>query len=57
MADSLRQSFGLEAQLVKGASGAFDVELDGDLIFSKYQRGRFPAPDEVEAIVRQRLTG
>jgi selT/selW/selH-like putative selenoprotein len=34
--------------LKKGASGAFEVRLDGELIFSKRESGRFPDSGEVE---------
>jgi predicted Rdx family selenoprotein len=30
----------------------FDVRVDGQLIFSKHQLGRFPEPDEVEDAIR-----
>lgn len=30
-----------------GAGGIFDVHVDGELIFSKHQVGRFPENDEV----------
>ena len=41
--------------LLKGRGGVFDVVLDGHLIFSKKHLGRFPAPGEVEAAIRQQL--
>jgi len=31
------------------------VELDGDLIFSKKQSGRFPTAGEVEGVIETRL--
>lgn len=40
--------------LIKGAGGIFDVKLDGELIFSKMQAGRFPAQGEVEAMIAAR---
>lgn len=33
--------------MVGGSGGIFDVEVDGKLIFSKHQTGRFPENDEV----------
>ena len=33
--------------MIEGAGGIFDVRLDGDLIFSKHQTGRFPEHGEV----------
>jgi len=40
-------------RLIRGGGGIFDVRVDGDLVFSKYQKGRFPDPGEVEGIVRR----
>ena len=41
--------------LLKGRGGVFDVVLDGHLLFSKKQVGRFPEPGEVEVAVRRHL--
>jgi selenoprotein W-related protein len=35
------------AELVKGSGGIFDVVVDGRLIYSKHQTGRFPRHDEI----------
>ena len=32
---------------MKGDRGIFDVELDGKVVFSKHEAGRFPANDEI----------
>ena len=40
---------GVEARLVRGSGGEFEVTLDGRLIFSKRAEGRFPDPEEVLA--------
>ncbi len=32
---------------MKGSGGVFDVELDGKMVFSKHEEGRFPEPGEV----------
>jgi selT/selW/selH-like putative selenoprotein len=42
--------------LVEGRRGVFDVRVDGDLVFSKYDTHRFPEPDEIIAAIRARLT-
>jgi len=31
----------------------FDVRVDGKLVFSKHQIGRFPEPGEVEKAIRK----
>ncbi len=41
----------MEATLVKGSGGVFEVVLDGRLIFSKKQLGRFPNPGEVLELI------
>jgi len=41
------KALGVEAELVPGKNGIFDVIVDGELVFSKYQTGRFPEPGEV----------
>jgi len=48
------QKFGIRPALIKGGGGIFDVKVDGELIFSKKQAGRFPAPGEVEAMIAAR---
>jgi len=37
---------------VKGSGGVFDVAVDGRLVFSKHEVGRFPDPGEVVAAIR-----
>jgi selenoprotein W-related protein len=39
----------IDAHLIKGQGGVFEVVLDGKLIFSKKQSGRFPEPKEILA--------
>jgi selT/selW/selH-like putative selenoprotein len=36
--------------------GIFDVSLDGKLIFSKYETGRFPEPGEVANLIPDELS-
>jgi selenoprotein W-related protein len=44
----------VEPQLVKGDNGIFDVTVDGQLIFSKFEAERFPEEEEVLAALRER---
>jgi selenoprotein W-related protein len=53
LAAAIRSEFGVEADLVKGDNGIFDVEVDGRRVFSKHEVGRFPENDEVLALLRQ----
>jgi selenoprotein W-related protein len=41
-------------ELVEGGGGVFDVVCDGELVFSKHEAGRFPADDEIVALLRAR---
>ena len=43
-------------ELVPGANGIFDVHVDGDLVFTKSMLGRYPDPDDVVPLLRERLT-
>ena len=47
MAAELRKARNLEPSLIKGSGGVFEVMLDGRLIFSKKQLGRFPELNEL----------
>ena len=40
-----------------GVKGRFEVEIDGEAIFSKADLKRFPAPDEVVRLLSPRLGG
>jgi selenoprotein W-related protein len=47
MAAEIHQARGIETALIKGDGGTFDVVLDGELIFSRKQAGRFPEIGEL----------
>jgi selT/selW/selH-like putative selenoprotein len=47
VADELKKEFGVEADLIAGSDGIFDVKLDDRLIYSKTETGRFPEPGEI----------
>jgi len=44
----------VEAKLIRGGGGIFDVTVDGDLVFSKFGVGRFPNSGEVVEAVRRK---
>jgi len=46
---AIQEARGVEPELVRGDNGVFDVVVDGKLIYSKKQTGRFPDPDEILA--------
>ena len=40
-----------EVELVKGVAGVFEITVDGQLVFSKKQLGRFPEEAEIDALL------
>jgi selT/selW/selH-like putative selenoprotein len=44
----------VEAELIEGANGVFDVVADGELVFSKQTAGRFPDDAEIVKLLRAR---
>jgi selT/selW/selH-like putative selenoprotein len=48
----LSQELRVEAQLIKGDNGVFDIVANGNLIFSKHATGRFPEEHEIVEALR-----
>ena len=44
-----------EFKLIPSSGGAFEVVLDGKLIFSKKELGRFPELDEITELVEKEI--
>ena len=44
-----------EVALVPGTGGIFEVRLEGEMLFSRRQHGRFPESKEVKQLVRDRI--
>jgi len=40
-----------EHTLTPGSGGVFDVSVDGKVIFSKHEQGRFPDAAEIEKLI------
>jgi len=55
LADSIQQRLSIQPELIEGSSGVFEIDLDGQSIFSKRQTGRFPTDGEVEDLLTERL--
>jgi selenoprotein W-related protein len=51
LAAAIQQRLGADSELVAGSKGIFDVSVDGRLIFSKHEAGRFPEAKEIFAKV------
>ena len=52
LAAELKESIEVEAVLIEGTKGIFDVCVDGEKIFSKYEQNRFPTLGELSAAIR-----
>jgi selT/selW/selH-like putative selenoprotein len=46
---------GLQAELIKGSGGVFEITLDGAPVFSKKREHRFPEPGEVARLLMERV--
>ena len=42
-------------ELIPSEGGRFEVELDGELVFSKIEEGRFPEFKEIEKPIKKKL--
>ena len=55
MAAELRETYpDAEVQLVEASGGVFEVEVDGDLVFSKKSLGRHAEDGEVLRSIQER---
>ena len=44
-------------EVIPGKGGIFDVHVDGELVFTKSMLGRYPQPEDVIPLLRERLEG
>jgi|TARA_B100001964_G_scaffold235363_1_gene295350 predicted Rdx family selenoprotein len=51
LADELDENFSVKAELFEEGKGIFDVIRDGELVYSKYDTGRFPESGEVSKLL------
>ena len=42
MAARIKEATGIEAELIAGGGGIFDIKVDAKLVFSKHQTGGYP---------------
>lgn len=45
----------MQADLIRGGGGIFDVTLDGKLVYSKHATGRFPDEHEVVNLISKQI--
>ena len=49
----LVEKFAADVEIIPGASGVYDIVVDGSLIFSKKEKGRFPEDGEIARLCRE----
>ncbi len=54
MAEAIKEEHEVDAELIGGAGGIFDVKVNGKLIFSKHEQGRFPENDEILGLMKKK---
>jgi selT/selW/selH-like putative selenoprotein len=47
----LKERYAADVELIRSRGGAFEVSLDGRLLYSKLAEGRFPTHDEIDALI------
>ena len=45
-----------EWTLIPGKGGVYEISVDGESVFSKVAKGRFPEVDEVRKLIQARLS-
>ena len=53
MGAELKESLGVDAALIPGSGGVFEVRLDGEVVYSRAQTGRFPREGELTKIIKK----
>ncbi len=43
----------MDAEIIRGKGGVYDVVVDGKLVFSKHATGRFPEDGEVLKLLKK----
>ena len=51
MQNAIKDKYDIESRLIEGSGGAFEVRIDGTLVFSKLKQFRFPEEDEIFAAI------
>lgn len=57
MAGAIQKKFSnkVEVEVVRGDGGIYDVEIDGDMVFRKFEEYRFPENQEILELIEARL--
>jgi selT/selW/selH-like putative selenoprotein len=51
VAAELKDAFSVQARLIEGSRGIFDVKVDGRLVYSKHKTNRFPNQGELSQLI------
>jgi hypothetical protein len=54
LAAEISREFATDCELIEGDHGIFDVVVDGDKIFSKFDVDRFPEDGEIAGMLSSR---
>ncbi len=49
----MKNQLGVQAELIESGGGVFEIEYDGNLVFSKKNLGRFPNEGEVLSLIKK----
>lgn len=54
--DAIRRDHGdaIQVEVHRGSGGVFDVVIDGEKVFSKWDQNRFPKNQEILDLIAQR---
>jgi len=47
LAEAIKKEFAVDAEMIEGSGGVFDVHVDGTQIWNKKDVGRFPEHAEI----------
>lgn len=56
LAEEIKKELDIDVELKSGKLHSFDVIVDGNLVFSKFEEDRFPEPEEIIASIRTYLS-
>lgn len=54
MAAELKRNFNIDATLTPAGGGVFEVLAGQDCLYSKREKHRFPNPEEITGLIRDR---
>lgn len=55
VAKGLKKEYGVEADIQVGDTGSFDVYVNDELIFSRFEEGHFPTNEELVELIDKKF--